>query len=66
MVTNLNSDINMLYVSRNRNSIDDMDILICKNLVVQIKGMTNRMDFVVAILNASLPENERIDLSPSP
>lgn len=54
---------NMLYVSYKRNRVGASSYLVHKNLLISMRGITNRFDFAVALLNAGLPENERVPLN---
>ena len=59
---------NLMFLCSNVEGKGDMrDVLIYKNLVLHMYSManapTNALDFAVAILNAGLPETERIVLS---
>ena len=58
-VQSLGDATNMLYVSSSLHDSNQDDVLICKNLYMRISGVTNKLDFATAIMNAGLPENER-------
>jgi len=70
----LDSTTNTLFVSWKKKDHDLDGTLISKNLMMTIRGYTNivdfadvstnAVDFAVAILNAGLPENERISVTP--
>ena len=51
---------NTLFVSWRNQSRHRKSYLISKNLVLGVIAPTNAVDFAVALLNAGLPENERI------
>ncbi len=53
---------NMLYISMKRNAPNDKDTLVCRNVVLTIRGGTNRQEFATALMNAGLPEGERVAL----
>ena len=55
---------NLLFVSRKRYDPNRVNFLISKNIIVGVRCATNALDFAVAILNAGLPENERIVIPP--
>ena len=50
----------MLYLSSKEGISPACNVLIHKNLVLHMCAQTNAVEFAVAILNAGLPENERI------
>lgn len=62
-VRNLGASTNMLYISSSLHASDQEDVLVCKNLCMSISGATNKLDFATAIMNAGLPENEKIRVS---
>ena len=62
-VNNLDPATNMLYLSSKEGISPACNVLICKNLVLHMCAPTNAVEFAVAILNAGLPENERIVVS---
>ena len=59
-VNNLDPATNMLYLSSKEGISPACNVLIHKNLVLHMCAPTNAVEFAVAILNAGLPENERI------
>lgn len=64
-VKNLDSETNMMFLCSNLLGVGDKrDVLIYKNFVLHMctttNAPTNAVDFAVAIINAGLPENERI------
>jgi len=61
-VTALDPATNMLYISMRRNASGDKDTLVCRNVVLTIRGGTNRLEFATALMNAGLPEAERVAL----
>ena len=60
----LDQTTNTLFVSYKRYDPRLENFLISKNIIVGIRCATNALDFAVAILNAGLPENERITITP--
>ena len=63
-VAYLDPATNTLFVSWKSQDYRHKNYLICKNLILGIRAHTNALDFAVAILNAGLPEAERIVLPP--
>ena len=61
-VNNLDPATNMLYLSSKEGISPACNVLIHKNLVLHMCAQTNAVEFAVAILNAGLPENERISI----
>ena len=58
-VQSLDTSTNVMAIVRYCHSTDECD-LICKNIMLKMYAQTNALDFAVAIINAGLPENERI------
>lgn len=64
-VVNLDPATNMMFLCSKHGSPSRRDVLIYKNLVLHMYAPTNAPFFAAAIINAGLPENERIPLSPT-
>ena len=64
-VQSLDVATNVMAITRYSHPSDESD-LICKNIMLKMYAQTNAVDFAVAILNAGLPENERIVIPPQP
>ena len=60
----LDSTTNTLFVYKRNQEHSRKSYLISKNIAVGISADTNAVDFALAILNAGLPEDERITLAP--
>ena len=60
-VQSLDPSTNVMAITRHCHPSDECD-LICKNITLKMYAQTNAVDFAVAIINAGLPESERIAL----
>ena len=65
-VVNLDPATNMMFLCSKRGSPSRRDVLIYKNLVLHMYAPTNAPFFAAEIINAGLPENERVPLPPAP
>ena len=68
VVQGIGSATNMLFVT-SRSSQHGYIVrseLVYKNIALEIRAPTNAVDFAAAIINAGLPEEERIPLPPTP
>ena len=63
-VRNLDQATNMMFVASSRDGGTNDQWVIYKNMTVSANAPTNALDFAVAIINAGLPENERIAVTP--
>ena len=59
VVVNVDSATNALYVT-SKDGLEKFDALVYKNLVLSISAPTNALEIAVALMNAGLPEDERI------
>lgn len=57
---------NMMVVSKTYNGVTNKQVVIYKDIVVFHESPSNSVDFAVEIINAGLPEEERIPLPPVP
>ncbi len=65
-VTNLDPATNMVFLCSKDGRPSTHDVLIYKNLVLRLYAPTNAVGFAAAIINAGLPEGERITLPFAP
>ena len=63
---NLDPATNMLVVSDTRHGGTNKLFVVYKNLAVRAYAPTNAVDFAAEIINAGLPEDDRIILPPAP
>lgn len=61
-VRNLDPSTNMMYIAKHRDGGTNRQFVVYRNLSVCADAPTNAVDFAAAIINAGLPENERIPL----
>ncbi len=68
VVQGIGSATNMLFVTYAAYPQDlvQKGYLVYKNFTLEVHAPTNAVDFAAAIINAGLPEEERIPLSPTP
>lgn len=68
VVHGIGSATNMLFVTSrpSRHGYVARSELVYKNIALEIRAPTNAVDFAAAIINAGLPENERVPLPPAP
>ena len=64
-VVNLDSATNMMFLCSKHGSPSRRDVLIYKNLVLHMYAPTNAPLFAAEIINAGLPEEDRIPLPPT-
>ena len=57
---NPNSNTNAFYMTSVAHRDDDVSVLIWRNVYLTISGPTNKMELAVSLLNAGLPESERL------
>ena len=60
----LDSSTNTIYLASVHQQADVEEVLIHRNLFMRISGATNKFDFAISLLNAGLPESERLPLPP--
>ncbi len=61
VVTPIGSATNMLCVSYSKIDSETASYLVTRNVIMRFGGLvSNRLDFATALLNAGLPENERV------
>lgn len=65
-IRNLDTMTNMMLVSNIHHGGTNKQFVVYKNLTVCADAPTNAVDFAVEIINAGLPEAERIPLPPAP
>ena len=66
VANNLDPMTNMMYVTDIHFGGTNEQYVLYRNLTVEASAPTNAVDFAVAIINAGLPENERIVLPTQP
>ena len=64
-VSNLDPSTNMMFLCSKKDVSPPCDILIYKNLVLHVCAPTNAPLFAAEIINAGLPEEDRIPLPPT-
>jgi len=64
-VVNLDPATNMMFLCSKHGSPSRSDVLIYKNLVLHMYAPTNAPLFAAEIINAGLPEEDRIPLPPT-
>ena len=64
-VNNVDPATNMIFLCANKEVSPQSDVLIYKNIVLHMHAETNALMFASEIINAGLPEEERIPLSPT-
>lgn len=65
-VFNLDPATNLLYVSEDRPVPLRPDSLIYKNVILRVDAVSNAYAFAAALLNAGLPEEDRVEVPPPP
>lgn len=63
VLTPFDTHTNGFYAALNPQSRSTRSYLASKGLFMYIEGVSNRFDFAIALLNAGLPENERVPLN---
>lgn len=63
-ITVVGAQTNMLYLTRRGEERTKKGVLACRNLMIDIMGPSNGIDFAVAVMNAGLPEGERVSVTP--
>jgi len=62
---NLDPMTNMMAVCRTYNGVTNKQVLVYRNITVFAESPSNVVDFAAEIINAGLPEEERIPLPPT-
>lgn len=63
MVSYMGTMTNVLHISHTSSRPQDRDVIVYKNLTVDIRGATNKLDFAMALINAGLPAQEQVSIS---
>ena len=63
VLTPFDANTNGFYAALNPQSRSTRSYLATKGLFMYIQGVSNRFDFATALLNAGLPENERVSFN---
>ena len=63
VLTPFDAHTNGFYAALNPQSRSTRSYLATKGLFMYIQGVSNRFDFATALLNAGLPENERVSFN---
>ena len=59
VVLNVDPATNAFFIT-SKDGLEKFDALVYKNLVLSISAPTNAMEIALALMNAGLPEDERI------